>query len=71
MRQQLTGRTAERAFAEAEADRKHRRRLDAIAAKEDLFGPDVLSLEEKALKERHATYFGLVRGSGKEERSKC
>jgi len=59
MRQQLQGQERDRAMAQAEAHRKHRLRLDAIAAKEDLFGPDALSVEERALKERHAAYFAL------------
>jgi len=57
MRQQLAGAYRDRVMAESEAHRKFRRRLDAIRDKEDLFGPDALSEEEKALKERHAAYF--------------
>jgi len=49
-------------MTEADAHRKHRLRLDAIAAKEDLFGPDALSMEERVLKERHAAYFALKGG---------
>lgn len=63
MRQQLTGLHRDRAIAEADAHRKHRQRLEAIAAKEDLFGPHALSAEERALKERHAAYFALKEGS--------
>lgn len=49
-------------MAQAEARRQYRLQLDAIAAKEDLFGPDALSMEERVLKERHAAYFALKGG---------
>lgn len=57
-----TERHRQQMLKEVEEHRKHRQRLDAIAAKEDLFGPDALSAEERALKERHAGYFALKEG---------